>query len=874
MSRVRLFAAAVAAVLGAVVLVAAPAQAATVTISGVVRDADGQPAPGVRVIVQVSGALTWPEATTSSTGAYSVSVTNGSVARLEIRVIDVHGQYLATSSLFALSSNRIESFALPAPSMVTTNVVEGADGTPAVNALVHISPRFAAATSSGLGLTFQNLPHCSTFELGSCTLRGFRGGHVAEIWANGSGRYSETFPGFPTPDPVATSTVVLAAAPRIAGVLRDADGTPVEGAEVTLVDAPRVYPTRTGRDGRWNIRSAPGGPYRLLVRGYATDVARSYEIESEGFDHSDARTVDLTVPAREQRSLHLSASNDGAVPGALITAFGTQSVAHASAGGLGFSIFLGRDGAGADQQCTTGSTSRCSLPVLARGSTPALRIKPPGGVMQEFPTTPFEPGVPEVYRTLRGYATAPSAGSSAGTVRAVVATGDIPDLRTAAADLPGGLDPVVGKIDYRVTLSPGSNETDLELMLVGTGADALFRERGDGDLELVGTAAETGGWTEKTLRLVDGSPEDADGAVNGSVSGTLIPATVERLDIRTSNLPSAAAGKAFAATLDGSGPGGPLVWSVAPGSSLPAGLTLRSDGLISGTAPAIGVYGFDVSLRDSRGWQRPVTRSLTLVVEKIAVLTSSMPDGHVGASYSSKLSFASGSFPTWRIHYGALPPGLKLAASTGVISGTPTSEGTFTFGVTVSANGNTSRQRVLTITVRPMEVVTASLSSAPVATSYSQKLLVAGGSGTRTWSVAGGALPPGLALSAAGTISGTPTSVGTWTVTVRVTDQSAPARTATRTLTLTVIPMEITTATLPDAKKGQLYQKTLTVIGGKTTRTWSVVGGSLPAGLTLSSGGKIAGYPKVIGTYTFTVRVQDASTPKNEATRTLTLRVT
>ncbi len=177
-----------------------------------------------------------------------------------------------------------------------------------------------------------------------------------------------------------------------------------------------------------------------------------------------------------------------------------------------------------------------------------------------------------------------------------------------------------------------------------------------------------------------------------------------------------------------------------------------------------------------------------------------------------------------------------------------------------------------TLNVVALGVTTTTLASAPIAKGYAATLTAAGGKTPYAWSLAGGSLPTGLTLSAAGKISGTPTVVGTSTFTVRVTDSSSPKITATRTLTLGVVPMEI----INDSLVAGLVQKnystqTLKATGGRATLTWSIASGSLPTGLKLAPGGTIGGVPTVSGSFTFTVRVADSSTPKNTATKTFTI---
>jgi hypothetical protein len=137
---------------------------------------------------------------------------------------------------------------------------------------------------------------------------------------------------------------------------------------------------------------------------------------------------------------------------------------------------------------------------------------------------------------------------------------------------------------------------------------------------------------------------------------------------------------------------------------------------------------------------------------------------------------------------GTLPAGLTLAASTGVISGTPTATGTTSFTVQVSdATAATSTQS-LSITVNAgLTITTSTLPGVTQNVSYSTTLAATGGTAPYTWSITAGALPAGLTQAAStGVISGTPTATGTSSFTVQVSDASSA--TATQPLSIAVSP--------------------------------------------------------------------------------------
>jgi sugar lactone lactonase YvrE len=126
---------------------------------------------------------------------------------------------------------------------------------------------------------------------------------------------------------------------------------------------------------------------------------------------------------------------------------------------------------------------------------------------------------------------------------------------------------------------------------------------------------------------------------------------------------------------------------------------------------------------------------------------------------------------------------------TGILAGTPLAAGTF--AITLSAAGIVepvvAQAFTLTVSVQSLAITTGSLPAAFTGQAYSQTFAARGGVPPYTWSVSGGQLPKGITLNAkTGVLSGTPTSSGTSTFTLKATDSSSPThRTATKAFTLT-----------------------------------------------------------------------------------------
>ena len=174
------------------------------------------------------------------------------------------------------------------------------------------------------------------------------------------------------------------------------------------------------------------------------------------------------------------------------------------------------------------------------------------------------------------------------------------------------------------------------------------------------------------------------------------------------------------------------------------------------------------------------------------IFPSALPNGQIGASYTATLTAAPLTCPcTWAITGGSLPPGLNLTAATGVISGTPTTAGTYPFFVTVTDTTGPSSQQGFFITVvqPPLKFLTTYLTTATEGKSYADTIKVSGGTTPYTWSMTSGTLPTGLALGAStGYISGSPAkgSAGSYSFIIQVTDSSAPPLTGQQSLSLTV----------------------------------------------------------------------------------------
>ncbi|MGP0025939.1 MAG: beta strand repeat-containing protein, partial [Streptosporangiaceae bacterium] len=302
----------------------------------------------------------------------------------------------------------------------------------------------------------------------------------------------------------------------------------------------------------------------------------------------------------------------------------------------------------------------------------------------------------------------------------------------------------------------------------------------------------------------------------------------------------------------------PITWSVSTGT-LPPGITLNaSTGLLSGTPTAAGIYSFTVMVTDSSGLTATEPVTLT-VIPGPSLSFPAPPPGWTHTVYGDTLTESGGTSPfTWSVSSGSLPAGISLSAD-GNLSGTPTATGTYSFTVKVTdANSQTATQATSITVSAGVSTTFSAPPAADVGGAYSYTLTAAGGTTPYTWSVNAGTLPPGLTLSSAGVLSGTPTTAGSYPFTVNVIDANNGIATASITLVVSS-GVALSFPAPPNTDVGIGYSDTLTATGGTGPYAWSVSAGSLPGGITLNaSTGALAGTATTAGTSSFTVKVTDA----------------
>lgn len=238
----------------------------------------------------------------------------------------------------------------------------------------------------------------------------------------------------------------------------------------------------------------------------------------------------------------------------------------------------------------------------------------------------------------------------------------------------------------------------------------------------------------------------SSGTIGGGVYGA--PASAPTLDVGL--LPLAVTDTPYEWPLSRTGSPSP-VFSVT-GGSLPPGLKLDSSGVISGTATTAGTATFSVAARNAAG---TATQSYTMTVRDAAPAINSMnlANPTSGKAYFEQV-YATGKNIAWSVSAGALPTGLSLNSASGVISGTPTTEGSSTFTIRASNSGGAvTRAFTLAVQAAAPTMSNTTMADARYGTNYSQQ--VPGVGKNLSYRVVSGSLPTGFSMSTTGLVTGT-----------------------------------------------------------------------------------------------------------------------
>jgi large repetitive protein len=332
-----------------------------------------------------------------------------------------------------------------------------------------------------------------------------------------------------------------------------------------------------------------------------------------------------------------------------------------------------------------------------------------------------------------------------------------------------------------------------------------------------------------------------------------------------------------------------------PNGTLPPGLSMSSSGLVTGrptstakTTPWITVHDLTAS-EGGPSWCGGDNQSQRqFVFETQAGLdidTQSVPGGTVNQPYSQQFTATavtslnprqgSPATATWVVQSGNLPAGMSLSSS-GLLSGTPTVEGSYTFVVRATGGSGTTDTETETLTVR-QPLVAASTFRGPglkgeVGIPYTGSVSASGGSGTYTFALASGQLPAGLQLGTDGAVSGTPTTAGRFTFAVKVADSEGRSTNVNAVISVNA-KLAIAAPAKLKGTVGKALRFRLLTTGGVAPKAWTILRGKLPAGVAFGKKlGLFLGTPRKAGNYKLALQVVDALGAKSSKNITIAVK--
>ncbi len=401
-------------------------------------------------------------------------------------------------------------------------------------------------------------------------------------------------------------------------------------------------------------------------------------------------------------------------------------------------------------------------------------------------------------------------------------------------------------------------------------------------VETVGPVDQAGGgWYENTFVVSDfvtptsqiklrfdasdlGSGSVVEAAID-DVTVTVYECEQNRPVIITEDVPDWTEGLAYSSQLESVGGTAPFVWTDKYGDLAGTGLSLSTDGLLSGTPSSTGTRSFTAMVTDDSLYSDEVLLSF-MINPVVEITTTSLPDRTAGETYSEQLEATGGTgAKTWTDKFNELDgTGLTLSTS-GLVSGTPVA-GAVSFTAVATDQVGSDDEQVLGMTINPeLLITTTSLPDGVQGNEYSQQIDATGGTGVHAWVDKNNDLVgSGLILASTGLVFGIPMAAGVRNFTARVTDEGGGVDERAFSVTIGE-PVGIITEDLPDWTVDAAYSQQLIASGGAAPYTWTDRDDDLAGtGLVLASDGMLSGTPTTVGLISFWAVVTDDDSGSDE----------
>ena len=277
-------------------------------------------------------------------------------------------------------------------------------------------------------------------------------------------------------------------------------------------------------------------------------------------------------------------------------------------------------------------------------------------------------------------------------------------------------------------------------------------------------------------------------------------------------------------------------------------------GAIAGIPTYYGAYSFTIQAANETG---SVTQSFSGAIDRTPSWTdSTLASINYNIAYSDSVAAIGYPTPTYSVTTGTLPTGLSLNSSSGAVTGTSTQSGSYSFTIRAENTAGNVTQSFSGTIQSPPSWSDQALGAITQGVAYSDGVS-ATGTATIVYSVYSGSLPTGLSLNtSSGAITGTTGSTGSYSFTIRATNTWGYAEKAFTEGIYTAPAW--TDSTIANMIYGQVYSDAVAASGYPAV-TYSISAGALPSGITLnSSTGAITGTSTTAGSYSFTIRAENA----------------